>query len=306
MLRTLLLAQAAGALAVAAVAMLFGRLGPLAALALGLGTVLLARMAITASNFVTSARFASATPPQFRLSPWGRARLFLEEFRATMLNSSWTMPRASPRTRIYPDSPVAPLLLLHGYGCNSGYWARLTPMLDAAHISHASIDMEPLLAGIDDFVPQVARAIDSLCAASGAARVIVVGHSMGGLVARAYLRAHGDARIAHVFTLGTPHHGTALAERAPGANALQMRRWDRNAAAGVAWLETLAASESPRTRALLTSIYTHHDNIVSPQSSSWLPGARNIDIGGVGHVALGSNSRVLRRLLDEIVKITTF
>ena len=305
MLRTLLLAQAAGALAVAAVAMLFGRLGPLARWP-GPGHGPAGALAITASNFVTSARFASATPPQFRLSPWGRARLSLEEFGATMLNSSWTMPRAMPRTRIYPDSPVPPLLLLHGYGCNSGYWARLTPMLDAAHISHASIDMEPLLAGIDDFVPQVARAIESLCAASGAARVIVVGRSMGGLVARAYLRAHGEARIAHVFTLGTPHHGTALAERAPGANALQMRRWDRDAAPGVAWLETLAASETPRIRALLTSIYTHHDNIVSPQSSSWLPGARNIDIGGVGHVALGSNLRVLTRLLDEIVKITTF
>ncbi len=305
MLRTLLLVQAGAALAVAAAAILLGKIGAAPALAIGLAVVLLARLCITAGNFVASARFASATPPQFRLGAWGRVRLFLEEFRATLLNSSWIMPRALPRTRIYPDSPVAPVLLLHGYGCNSGYWSCFTPMLDAARISHASIDMEPLLAGIDEFVPQVARAIDALCAQSGAAKVIVVGHSMGGLVARAYLRSHGCARIAQVLTLGTPHHGTALADRAPGANALQMRRWDHAGAQDNAWLEALAASESPHTRALITSIYTHHDNIVSPQSSSWLPGAHNIGIGGVGHVALGSNLRVLARLLGEITKPTT-
>jgi pimeloyl-ACP methyl ester carboxylesterase len=286
---------AAGLLACAAVWLFDARL-PLALL-FGLASVILVRMAISINNFAVSARFASATPGQYRLAPGARVRLFLEEFKASMLYSSWFMPRGRPRTRIYPDSPLPPVLLLHGYGCNSGYWSRLIPLLDARHISHASIDLEPLTGSIDDYVPLTARAVEALCEAAHAPQAIIVGHSMGGLVARAYMRDHGDARVAHVFTLGTPHHGTALANLGPGRNALQMRLLDAH---DNAWLRALADSETPRRRALITSIYTHHDNIVSPQTSSELPGARNIDVGGVGHVALGSNPRVLTRLMQEM------
>ena len=114
---------------------------------------------------------------------------------------------------------------------------------------------------------------------------------MGGLAARAWMRRYGSARVARVITLGTPHHGTALARFGPGANAVQMRREGP-------WLRDLAASEGPDVRARIVSIYTHHDNIVAPQDSSVLPGARNIAFGGVGHVALGSNPRVLAEVLQ--------
>ncbi|MDQ1921000.1 esterase/lipase family protein [Massilia pseudoviolaceinigra] len=306
MLRWLLLVQAAAACAIALAAMRYGGVAsPWLALACGLGAVLLVRLLITANNFVLTARFASATPAPFRIGPGAMLRLFAEEFMATMLQSSWFMAHAVARQRIHAGSTAPPVLLLHGYGCNSGYWAHLTRQLDAARISHASLDLEPVLAGIDDFVPLVQHAADALCEASGAQRVIIVAHSMGGLVARAYLRAHGSARVAHVFTLGTPHHGTSLASKGVGVNASQMRRQASGEAPESAWLRALGASESAATRALITSFYTHHDNIVAPQTSSVLEGARNIAFGGVGHVALCRNRRVLDRLMDEIGKLST-
>jgi triacylglycerol esterase/lipase EstA (alpha/beta hydrolase family) len=203
------------------------------------------------------------------------------------------MARARAGTRIYPDSPHPPVLLLHGYGCNSGYWAHLTPLLDAARISHATVDLEPVAASIDDYVPLVERAVEALRAGARAGQVAIVAHSMGGLVARAWMRTHGRARVARLITLGTPHHGTALARFGLGANAAQMRH-------GAQWLRLLSESEDAATRALVTSIYTHHDNIVSPQTSSELPGARNVEFGGIGHVALGSDRRVLAEVMREI------
>ena len=65
-------------------------------------------------------------------------------------------------------------------------------------------------------------------------------------------------------------------------------------------MRALAASESPATRALVTSIYSHHDNIVAPQTSSELAGARNLAFGGVGHVALGANRRILQAVMAEL------
>lgn len=306
MLRAILLFQAGCALAIAAALVHFDLIGswPLALLA-ALGAVLLVRLTITANNFVLTARYSSPTPKDFHLGLRGRARLFGEEFMATMLHSSWFMARAVACERIYEESQHPPVLLLHGYGCNSGYWAHLNPLLDAAQISHATLDLEPVLGEIDGYVPHVAHALEQLCTKTNAPAAIIVAHSMGGLVARAYMRAHGSARVAHVFTLGTPHHGTSLANKGVGANAAQMRRSPDADAPESEWLRALAASETIETRTLITSLYTHHDNIVAPQTSSHLPGARNIAFGGVGHVAMGRNRRVLERLMSEIAMMST-
>lgn len=300
LLQLLLVVQAAALAAIAfALHRWLGAAQWLAALA-GLACVVVVRLAISANNFAMAARYASPAPACFALGPRARLRLFAEEFGASMLASSWFMARASAATRIYPGSCNAPVLLLHGYVANSGYWARLTPLLDAARISHATVDLEPMIGDIDGYVPAVEEAARALLAATGSDQLVVVAHSMGGLVARAWLRRHGTARVARVITLGTPHHGTSLARFGLGANAAQMRRSGDAAAPESAWLRTLAASESTATRALITSIYSYHDNIVAPQLSSRLPGARNIEFGGMGHVALGSNPRVLAEVMREI------
>ena len=305
LLRWLLLVQAACALAFAYALVGTGAVSywPLA-LAAGAGLVLLVRVLITANNFAMTARFSSITPDDFLLGRGAQLRLFGEEFMATLLQSSWFMPIACAGERIYDDATLPPVLLIHGYGCNSGYWSQLTPLLDASRISHASLDLEPILGAIDDYVPLVERAVASLCSKSNIAKVIIVAHSMGGLVARAYVREHGAANIAHIFTMGTPHHGTSLANMGIGRNAAQMRRTPGVAdAPESAWLRELARSEDAATRSLITSFYTHHDNIVAPQTSSVLPGARCIAFGGIGHVALGRNVRVLQRLMQEIAEM---
>ena len=302
LLQLLLLVQAAAAGLVAYALARYAGVGALPALAAGLAIVVLLRALISANNFLMSRRAASPTPDEYRLGRGACLRLFGEEFCASMLQSSWLMPRARPSQRIYPGSPAPPVLLLHGYGCNSGYWVHLVPLLDAARISHACADLEPLGGDIDGYVPAVARAVEALCEASGAPRVAILGHSMGGLVARAYVRRHGAARVSRIITLGTPHHGTSLANLGLGANARQMRRARQGEAPESDWLRTLAKEEDPARRALVTSIYSHHDNIVAPQTSSHLPGARNIAFGGVGHVALGSNPHILSCIMHELAR----
>lgn len=295
----LLAVQAGGVLVIAAALHFWLGAGAWLALAIGVACAVLVRLAINANNFLMSAFHGSPTPAHFSLGPLGRLRLFGREFGASMLAASWHMVHSRAAARIYPDSTALPVLLLHGYGANSGFWVHLAARLDAARISHATVDLEPLGCGIDDYLPMVDEAARALCQASGSARLVVVGHSMGGLVARAWLRRDHGVLAARLITLGTPHHGTRLAGLAPGANGQQMRR-RRGAQPESAWLRELAAGEDDATRALITSIWSHHDNIVAPQTSSMLPGARNIEFGGVGHVALGSDPAVLDAVMREI------
>lgn len=270
------------------------------ALLLGVLGVLLLRALIVARNFWHSRRVAGGAAPP-RLGAGAAARLFVGELGANLRTSSWGMLRPRLSVPAAPGRNSLPVLLIHGYVCNRGFWAPLSGQLAQAGVVHGAVDLEPVNAGIDDVVPLVAQAIDELLAQAGAGQVVIVAHSMGGLVARAYLRRHGGAQVARVITLGTPHHGTALANLALGSNARQM---SRPGGRPNAWLAQLDADESPGTRALITSIYSQHDNIVAPQDSARLPGARNSAYAGLGHVALASDPRVLRQVLSEITIVS--
>ena len=270
------------------------------ALLLGMLGVLLLRALIVARNFWHSRRIAGGAAPS-RLGAGAAARLFVGELGANLRTSSWGMLRPRLSVPAAPGRNSLPVLLIHGYVCNRGFWAPLSGQLAQAGVVHGAVDLEPVNAGIDDVVPLVARAIGELLAQAGGKQVVIVAHSMGGLVARAYLRRHGGAQVARVITLGTPHHGTALANLAVGSNARQM---SRPGGRPNAWLAQLDADESPQARALITSIYSQHDNIVAPQDSARLPGARNSAYAGLGHVALASDPRVLRQVLSEITIVS--
>src|SRR5207302_9325482 len=86
-----------------------------------------------------------------------------------------------------------------------------------------TINYGPPHADIERFAAQLARKIESICAQTSATRVVLICHSMGGLVARAYLRQCGPARLARLITIGTPHHGSMLAWTFPGRSLAQMR-----------------------------------------------------------------------------------
>jgi triacylglycerol esterase/lipase EstA (alpha/beta hydrolase family) len=272
-----------------------------ASLTVGIGLVILIRLTITANNFFISFRYRSATPDHLRLTWKQTVRLFTTEFFASMLSSHWTMAFCSFDRRIADNPAGLPALLVHGYGCNSGYWHSLSRTLLSSQITHYAVDLEPVFADIDDYAPLVDEALARLCQETGHEKAVVVAHSMGGLVVRAYIRKYGAARIARVITLGTPHRGTGLANFGTGLNSRQME-WRGSATQGKAsqWLEELEASENPAIRSLFVSIYSHHDNIVSPQTSSQLAGAENIELAGVGHVALAMTPAVQKIIVEKI------
>jgi triacylglycerol esterase/lipase EstA (alpha/beta hydrolase family) len=275
----------------------------LLAVLLAIGTVLLLRMAITANNFGLAWLYRSETPDHHRLGRAAAIRLFLTEYCASMITSSWTMGFCTFREWL-GKADLPPVLLVHGYGCNSGYWHFMSRALRRADISHYTIDLEPVFAGIDQFVPALHARIEEICRMTGQPKLIIVGHSMGGLVARAYLRDHGTARVARVITLGTPHRGTGLARFGAGHNSRQMR-WRGSATEGrcSAWLARLERAEDPAVRGLFLSLYSHQDNIVSPQLSSSLPGAVNIEFNGIGHVALGMHPSVMKEVIAAIRQV---
>jgi len=127
------------------------------------------------------------------------------------------------------------------------------------------------------------------------ARVTIIAHSMGGLVARVALRSLGSDVIKHIITLATPHHGTAIA---------RVLQWPatRQMCPGSSWLAALNATQEGHWRVPVTSIYSLEDNLVAPARSPVLLGAKLHEMRGLGHFGLLASRRALdcvMRALEE-------
>lgn len=190
----------------------------------------------------------------------------------------------------HPADERLPLLLVHGFRANRGCWWWLRSRLEAAGLVVATINLEPILTDIEHLADNLARRVEEVCAATGCERINLLGHSMGGLVIRAYLRRYGPSRVCQALTLGTPHHGSLLAWLAPGPNSRQMRPGDP-------WLMKLNA-DLALCSVPLTVVYSDRDNYVLPHSRQALSGASNHQVHGTGHLALLFSEETARRVLD--------
>lgn len=262
-----------------------------AALGVALG-VLAVRAAVIAVTYAYAWAFHSPAP---RLAVPQALRMVLAEYAAFVAVFVLILPfeawwMGADRLRAGRDRP--PLLLIHGYACSRGVWWWLRRRLEAAGWTVATIRLEPVYTSIDDYVGPLARRIDAVLAETGAAQLILVAHSMGGLVARAYLQRCGAGRVARLVTLGTPHAGSELARIGIGENGRQMEP-------GSAWLRALAQT---RTMPETVAIYSPHDNYVMPQANLELPGATNTALGGLGHLSMLFSPRVAHVLLAALEK----
>ena len=195
-----------------------------------------------------------------------------------------------------PAQPM-PVLLVHGFLSNHRVWDTVARALHQAGHPVLALDLEPPFTSIDDFAPLIERAVAHLRAETGAAQVVLVGHSMGGLVIRAWLRKFGSQQAAKIITLGTPHLGTRATQWLSTPNGAQMK-WRS------AWSEELARSETPDKRQLMHLAITLHDNIVHPQRAQLLDGAAVTEFSGIGHLQMCLNDGVIRWLLRQIEAAT--
>ena len=103
------------------------------------------------------------------------------------------------------------IVFLHGFVCNRGFWTPWMKLLGREKRAFVAVNLEPVFGSIDEYVPAIDQAVAALTDATGKAPALVC-HSMGGLAARAWLRAPANrGRVHRVITIGTPHHGTWLA-----------------------------------------------------------------------------------------------
>lgn len=180
------------------------------------------------------------------------------------------------------DLPTAPVLLVHGFGANKSNWLFVQRCLRAAGVGHVhAVNCNPFRRDIPDLALTVRDRARALMARAGTDEIHLVGHSMGGLVARWTVQVAGLHEAVTCQTIASPHRGAPLARLGPGRAAAQMRP----GSALLRRLETAAVPPSTRFVAYWSDV-----DAVVPAARARIEdprlGAENVYVPGEGHLSI--------------------
>ncbi len=201
------------------------------------------------------------------------------------------------------EAAGTPILLIHGMVDNRSIFTLLRRHLRRRGFGRVStMNYRVWTADLRDAARRLASAVEAICEQSGYDRIHVVGHSMGGLVARYYVqRLGGDSRVHTLVTLGTPHQGTRNAKLFPRGVCRQLTP-------GSEVVEELnAPAEGCQTR--FVSFWSDIDAMISPKQAAIVDhpdlSARNILVRGVGHMSLPIDRRIVREIVATLAHLNT-
>ncbi len=265
-----------------------------------IGMFIFAALTMFISVIFARARFAD---PEFKSDltasyPPGAFSAMIGDFWANSFGylnwpRGWTnRDEAANRTKTNERPPV---VLIHGWYENQSFWRWMRKRLgqDPSRRMY-SLNLWPMSQRIDFFREQLAQRVNHALADSGHDKVTLIGHSMGGLVARAYIKEYGAEHVERLITLGTPHGGTNLALIWGGKPVRQMRP-------NSAFLANLDTDPNIR-RVDVHTIASVHDNIVVPFDNALMRNSHQHLLYGVGHGGLLRSeavARILRTLLQS-------
>lgn len=210
-----------------------------------------------------------------------------------VLSVAGLAPERLPREDAW-DGAHPPVILLHGYNHNRAATWPLMAWLRrkgwaAFTLDHAGVDT------IEGRAHRLKRRVEVIRQITGAPRVDLVGHSMGGLVARYYVeQLDGASAVGRLITLGTPHRGTGMAIFGRGEVAAQLLP-----ASPV--ITTLAQSLDGAREVQYTAIAGTLDTLVFPLSAALLgPPHDDRVLDGLGHNTLLVHGAAFNAVRDAL------
>ncbi|GAB3110769.1 hypothetical protein GCM10027160_11250 [Streptomyces calidiresistens] len=201
---------------------------------------------------------------------------------------------AAAGTRGHPGGrDLPPVVFVHGFTGDPSNWTAAMDSFEAA-----GWDRDRLFALRYDWsasnresARDLADLVTEVRRTTGARRVAVVNHSMGGLVTQWYVKKLGGHRhVGHVASLAGAHHGTTRAvDCLPLTPCAEM-------IPGSAFLRALARGDETPGATRYGTWYSPCDGVIVPHESTRLRGAVNRELPCVDHIAFLTDPEVMAEI----------
>ncbi|WP_155059492.1 esterase/lipase family protein [Streptomyces blattellae] len=216
------------------------------------------------------------------------------------------LTRSTPALSPVAGEPAAagagiPVLLVHGLADRDWVVSALRRGLDGCGASpFVPVSYNALSPDIRSAARTLGDQVELAHARGGGRPVVLIGYSLGGLIARYYVqRLGGDAYVPLVITLATPHSGTVTALLAPPHPLLRQLRPGSD-------VLTELAEPAARCRARFVAFYSDLDEAVIPAARGRIDHpdlkARNVLVPGVGHLTLPLHQPVIDLMRSLLTK----
>ncbi|MEE1927982.1 alpha/beta fold hydrolase [Streptomyces sp. TRM 70351] len=219
--------------------------------------------------------------------------------RLALYSTGLLAERPAPHPPVDLPGP-RPVVLVHGFVDNRSVFTLLRRSL-TRHGWHrvTCVNYSPLTWDVRSAAAALGEHVADVCERTGQPAVDVVGHSLGGLIARYYVqRLGGDAHVHTLVSLGTPHAGTRAVP------ALSVHPLVRQMRPGSGLLTELAGP-APGCRTRFVSFWSEDDQVMAPVETARLDHPdlrrRSVRVRGVGHLAMPVHSAVIAQIRRELV-----
>ncbi len=190
-----------------------------------------------------------------------------------------------------------PILFVHGWNSSASTWDTMVSRFAADGWTSAELNRWSYNTSQSNAITaqEIATRVDQIRSATGAAKVDIISHSMGGLSSRYYTKnLGGDAKVDEWVSLGGPNHGTKTAYGCYGFASC------REMVPGSTFLTELNAGDETPGEVRYGTWWSPCDEVIIPQESTILSGAQNTRTACIEHIQLSQDSRVYGQVRDFV------
>jgi triacylglycerol lipase len=189
-----------------------------------------------------------------------------------------------------------PILFVHGWNGGTSTWTTMVSRFQAdgwtaSELNNWSYNWHQSNATT---ASEISTKVDGILAATGAAKVDIITHSMGGLSSRYYVKnLGGDAKVDDWVSLGGPNHGTDTANFCFDTSCVEMRQ-------NSTFLKSLNSGDETPGAVHYGTWWSPCDEVINPDSSVALSGATNTQTACMTHSSLHENAGVYAQVREFV------
>ncbi|MFF5897208.1 esterase/lipase family protein [Streptomyces argenteolus] len=194
---------------------------------------------------------------------------------------------------VQPLATGTPVVFVHGYTGNASNWVTAMGVFQLNGWSSSNLFAYEYNSYGNNITNAqgLASFVNNVKARTGASKVAIVNHSMGGLVSQYYMKVlGGNSNVSHLASIAGANHGTTF------ASACLIYTTCQQMYPGSSFISQITSGDETPGSTRYASWYSACDGVIIPYTSTRLDGATNNNVLCQTHIGFLADTVVLGQI----------